>query len=165
MIYEYCPKCGSKCKDQKDASKFDCSNCGQTIYLNSKPTASTLIVDGNKVLLGKRSREPEKGKWDVIGGFVEYGEHPADAAVREAKEETGLDVKIEELLGIFMDVYGADKISTLNICYVVKVIGGSEKANDDINELKWFESDSLPDDIAFQNNRDMLNLWVKRINS
>ena len=163
MVYQYCPKCGSK-YEKSETTKFFCNKCGNIVYLNSKPTASTLIVDGNKVLLGKRRIEPKKGKWDVIGGFLEYSEHPEDGAKREAKEETGLDIEIEKLLGIFMDEYETDKYATLNICYVARVVGGEETPGDDIEELKWFEPTELPKDIAFKNGKDMLEEWLVKSN-
>ncbi len=162
MLYLYCPNCGNKYSKQAQKEKFTCSKCNNVIYLNSKPTASTLIVDGDRVLLGKRRSEPEKGKWDVIGGFLEYAEHPEVGAKREAKEETGMDVEIERLLGIFMDEYGPDKYPTLNIVYIAKIISGEPIPGDDIEELKWFPSNELPNNVAFKNGRNMLKTWVEQ---
>ncbi|MDD4902778.1 MAG: NUDIX hydrolase [Patescibacteria group bacterium] len=119
-----------------------------------------MIIDGDKVLLGKRCIEPEKGKWDVIGGFLEYGEHPEAGARREAREETGFDIEIEKLLGIYMDIYGPEKYSTLNICYIAKIVSGEVKPGDDIEELKWFSASELPE-VAFQNGKDMLRDWLR----
>lgn len=107
--------------------------------------------------------EPSKGKWDVIGGFLNYGEHPEDGAVREAKEETGLDVQVTHQLGIFMDTYGIDEEATLNLCFIVKVIGGTEKANGDIAELRWFPIDEIPAEIAFDNGRRMIEEWKRQL--
>ncbi|MEZ4180113.1 MAG: NUDIX hydrolase [Candidatus Doudnabacteria bacterium] len=160
MYYKFCPYCGNANGSWQE-NKFSCSNCKKYTYTDSKPTASVLIINDNKVLLGKRGVEPGKGMWDVIGGFTKYGEHPETAAIREAKEETGLDLKIKEQLGIFMDEYGSDKHSTLNICYLASVTGGEAKAGDDIIELKWFEPNKLPANIAFQNGKDMLETWIK----
>ena len=169
MKYKYCVECGGKLKksflSEESHTRLKCAKCNFVFYLNSKPTASALIVDGNKVLLGKRSIEPAKGDWDVIGGFLEPGEHPEDGARREAKEEAGTEIEIKELLGIFMDVYGTDKEPTLNICYLVglkpdeKLIPG-----DDIEELRWFSADNLPQNLAFDNGRRMLEAWVKKLN-
>jgi 8-oxo-dGTP diphosphatase len=163
MIYSYCPNCGTKYTELHSTNKFSCSICSETVYLNSKPTASTLIVDGRRILLGKRRNDPEKGKWDVIGGFLEYGEHPEDGAKREAKEETGLDVEIEKLLGIYMDEYGPDKYATLNIGYIVKIVSGDEAAHDDIEELRWFSAEELPTDIAFRNGQEMIRDWLNSL--
>jgi 8-oxo-dGTP diphosphatase len=158
MHYTHCPHCGTPYADPSGPN-YHCHHCGKYVFLNSSPTASTLIVEGDKVLLGKRSKEPSLGMWDIIGGFLDYGEHPHDAAIREAKEETGYDVEIVDQLGIFMDVYGEDKPATLNICFTANIIGGVEQPNDDIGELRWFSVNDLPNDIAFENGRRMLDAW------
>lgn len=95
----------------------------------------------------------------MIGGFLNYGEHPYDGAKREAKEETGLDVEIVDDLGIFMDVYGDGQEATLNMCFVARVVSGSMEANDDIEELRWFSVDEIPEDIAFENGKRMIEAW------
>lgn len=162
MKYEFCPVCGTHYNLPQNTPNLECSSCGHIFYQNSKPTASVLILDeNNNVLLGKRSREPGKGKWDIVGGFLELGEHPEAGAIREAKEETGLEIKIEALVGIFMDTYSVGNQATLNICYTAKVVGGQPQANDDIEELKWFSVAGLPEEMAFANNLEMLAAWKK----
>lgn len=158
MKYNFCPFCGTEYLN-KGGNDHKCDACGETVYLNSKPTASVLITDGNKILLGKRGIEPSKGKWDIIGGFLNYGEHPHDGAVREAKEESGLDVEVTDYLGSFMDVYGKNEEATLNMCFATVIIGGEMQPNDDIVELKWFRADELPDEVAFNNGKQMLEVW------
>ncbi len=162
MQYQYCPKCGYHyAHRQADVHALKCDNCGFTFYLNSKPTASVLVVQNDKLLLGKRRIEPSKGKWDVIGGFLNFGEDPVDGAKREVEEETGLKIIPKSIIGIFMDIYGPDGDATLNICYLGEVIGGDLKANDDIESLQWFAKDEIPNEIAFQNGRDMIDVWMK----
>lgn len=157
--YEYCPKCGVRYLSQT-SQNLTCSSCKYIFYQNSKPTASTLIInEDNEVLLGKRSIDPSKGKWDVIGGFLNLGESPEAGALREAKEEAGVDVQVEKFIGIFMDTYGDTGYSTLNICYTAKIIGGKLKAGDDIDELKWFSASELPAEIAYDNGKEMLSAW------
>lgn len=160
MEYKFCPFCGSEYLDNSGFN-YKCTACGKWVYLNSKPTASVLITDGDKVLLGKRGIEPSKGMWDIIGGFLNYGEHPHEGAIREVKEETGLDIEITGYIGSFMDVYGEDEEATLNMCFMSSVIGGDIQPNDDIIELKWFSVDELPRDIAFDNGSRMLEEWKK----
>lgn len=112
--------------------------------------------------MGKRTIEPSKGKWNVPGGFLDLGEDPKVGAKREALEETGLVVEIREFVGIYMDVYGPTKESTLNIAYLAKVVGGEEKMNDDLTELKWFAPEELPKEMAFENNAKMLEAWLEK---
>lgn len=154
--FKFCPKCGQKYAPQTNINLV-CEACKFVFYQNSKPTASTLIInDQNQVLLGKRAIEPGKGKWDVIGGFLELGETPEAGAIREAKEEAGVDVQIESYVGIFMDSYSDWGIFTLNIGYTAKIIAGELKPGDDIAELAWFNLDNLPTEIAYDNGKAML---------
>jgi len=147
MKYIFCPQCKNKLI--KKTESFYCENCKETIYLNSKPTASVLIMDKDKVLLGIRAQDPGKGKYDVIGGFLKLGECPEAGAIREAEEETGLKIKIISLMGVYMDVYSTMGEHTLNFVYLGKIIGGKMRADDDIAELEWITIDKLPNDPAF----------------
>ena len=150
--YKFCPQCKTKL-DLTGEYPY-CSNCDLTIYLNSKPTASILLIDGDKVLLGKRAINPFKDEYDIIGGFLKNGEDPVTGVLREAKEETGLTVKITNLLGIYMDIYGKGGDYTLNIYYIGKIINGEMKASDDVAELEWFEIEDLPKP-AFKNQEEV----------
>ncbi|MDP3964282.1 MAG: NUDIX hydrolase [bacterium] len=162
MLYDYCPKCGGKYTLDEGENKLQCRKCSFVLYRNSKPTASVLILDKGRLLLGRRRIEPSKGKWDVIEGFLNNGEHPVDGAIREVREETGLEVDPYELLGFFMDVYGPTKEPTLNICFIGKRIKGELRPGDDIEKLKWFKRDEIPRDIAFQNGKDMIEAWLQK---
>jgi len=114
-----------------------------------------------RVLLVKRAVEPFRGYWDIPGGFLESGEHPADGARREILEETGLLIEPTEVLGFFMDVYGPEDEPTLNICYLARVVGGEEKAGSDAAEMRWFPVDQLPKQIAFRWEREALDLLAR----
>jgi 8-oxo-dGTP diphosphatase len=119
-------------------------------------------MDGDKVLLGKRSIEPFKGTWDLPGGFLEDGEHPEDGLKRETLEETGFSVEPVEVLGFFMDKYVYDSPdTTLNIAFIARITGGKAKANDDIDELGWFSLAKLPENLSFKNTHDMLESLKK----
>lgn len=152
--YNYCPKCGNIIS-QKSEPPY-CSHCETTYYRNAKPCASVLPVKDGKVLLGKRARDPYKGAYDIIGGFMEADELPEAAALREAKEETGLDLKIVCLLGIYNDQYGDGGDRTLNIHYIAEILGGEMQAMDDVAELQWVDINDVPTDQGFQNTKDGL---------
>lgn len=143
MQYSFCPKCGGALNNLK------CTQCGFVFYQNSKPCVTGVIVDGDKVLLGSRAHDPVKGAWDLLGGFLETGEHPEDGLRREIKEETGLEVTEAKFLGMFIDKYPDYGYDTLNIAYLCEVTG-EPKANDDVEELKWFSLNNLPE-LAFKN--------------
>jgi ADP-ribose pyrophosphatase YjhB (NUDIX family) len=166
MNYEYCPKCGAslKTRDEHGVDRLTCSVCGFVFYQNSKPTATALVLDGDKVLLAKRAGEPFKGMWDTPGGFLENGEHPEDGARRELLEETGLTIELQGFLGIFMDTYGENGDATLNICYTAKKISGEEAPQDDVAELRWFPIADTPEKMAFKNGDEMLRALRDKLN-
>ncbi len=158
----YCPKCKTQLNHEGNAAT--CPNCSFTYYLNPAPCTVVLIHKGNQVLLGKRSIEPNFGTWDLPGGFVEAGETAEAGATREAKEETGLDVKITKYLGSAPDIYGDTLVPTLVFVYAVEVLTGEINAQDDISELKWFDLDNIPKVVAFPTVNtclDMLRDYLK----
>lgn len=158
MKFQYCPKCGEDLKigDEHGVERLICTACKFVFYQNSKPTATALVLDGDRVLLAKRAVEPFKGMWDTPGGFLENKEHPEDGARRELLEETGLTIEIQDFLGIFMDTYGEEGDATLNICYTAKKIAGEENPQDDVAELRWFPISDTPEKMAFKNGNEML---------
>jgi 8-oxo-dGTP diphosphatase len=140
--------------------------CGLVHYASSQPTACAIVVDATgRVLLARRAGEPFAGRWDLPGGFLEEGEHPLDALVREMKEETGLDVEPDQFVGIWVDRYGSgeDAPATLNLYWTASVVGGEAEAADDVAELRWFAGERLPaaGDLAFHI-PDVLSAWRAR---
>lgn len=133
-----------------------CNVCETTYWRNAKPCVSVLPVKNGKVLLGRRGQDPYKGAIDIIGGFMEVDESPEAGALREGKEETGLDMKIISLLGVYPDRYGEGGDYTLNLHYITEVIGGEMRAMDDIASLEWVDITSVPLDEGFQNTKDGL---------
>ncbi len=140
-MYNFCPFCGSKLQEISPVS-YKCSGCSKEIYLNAKPTATIIPIYKNEMMVSVRAIEPEKGKYDFIGGFLDYGEDPLDGAVRETKEETGLDIKKSDLhfLGIWIDTYKFQEqtLYTFNVIYTVKFTEKiTPKGRDDVAELFW----------------------------
>lgn len=161
--YNFCPKCGAPLDTKLEPPH--CDSCNLTYFRNAKPCASVLPIKDGQVLLAKRAREPHKGAYDIIGGFMEQDELPEKAALREAKEETGLDMKIITLLDIYVDRYGKDGDYTLNIHYIGEITGGEMQAQDDVAALEWIPINKLPLNQGFQNTRDGLKdlqKWYKR---
>ena len=114
-----------------------------------KQIAPSLTVDGllikeNFILLIQRKHEPFQGHWALPGGFVEYGERTEDAVVREVFEETGLEVKVRMLLGVYSDPTRDPRGHTVTIVYLVDQIGGNLTAGDDADSVKFFNMNKLP---------------------
>jgi len=124
------------------------------------------VDDEGRLLLVRRAREPDKGKWDLPGGFLDEGEHPLDALRRELREETGLEIEPGEFIGVFVDRYGdaADAPATLNLYWTARVVGGRPRPADDVSELRWFAPGELPPagEIAFRNVALAIRAWRER---
>ncbi len=151
MTYSFCPKCGQALTTRPvdGHERLVCPACGFIFYQNPKPCVSVLVLDQDRLLLAKRAIEPFKDWWDIPGGFLELDEHPEQGAVRELAEETGLQIRPVELLGIYMDTYGDGGESTLNLCYVAELLGGQPRPGSDVAQLAWFELGALPERVAF----------------
>jgi len=138
-----------------------CSACGLVVYLDPKLAVAVIVAVKNRILLGRRgpgTREP--GKWSFPAGFVERGERVEEAAAREAREETGLEVTIGRLIGLFS---GAGEAVALAV-YAVDAFAGEARAGDDLTELGWFALDDLPE-LAFPRDRGILDAWMLSMES
>ncbi len=163
MVARFCLRCAARLLSTASRTQ-SCPRCGWQFFNNPAPTASVLIVRGREVLLARRAIAPYKGYWDPISGFVKPGETPEQAVRREAREELGLRVVLDRLLGIFADVYGSRDMPTLNVYYVGHLANprGQLRPAADVAEVAWFSIDRLPPQIAFQNNRDALRLLRRK---
>ena len=107
-------------------------------------TVDALIIKDNSIVLIKRSNEPYKNMWALPGGFVDRAEDTEDACIREAKEETNLDVEIEEVSGVYARPNRDPRGHTISVAYKCKIISGKLKAADDAKGAKWFLLKDLP---------------------
>lgn len=105
-------------------------------------TVDLVILYNNGVVLVKRGNEPYKGCWALPGGFVEYGERVENAAIREAKEETGLNVELVKLIGVYSDPNRDSRGHTVTAAFLAKG-EGKLKGGDDAKEAKVFKFEEL----------------------
>ncbi len=160
--YRFCPRCGALL-DLPEEGEIEqiCAVCGAAYYNNAKPCAGAFVVRDGQVMLVRRGIEPYKDYWDIPGGFLAPDEHPEQAAIREVREETGLQVQTTELVGIFVDTYGAGSAEhTLNVYYRAEIVGGEPEPQDDAVDIGWFGPDELPEEIAFEHALTALNQWA-----
>jgi mutator protein MutT len=160
--WKHCPVCASRA--DPDNGRFECPECGFVSFAHSAATASAVVWDGEgRVLLSRRASDPAAGKFDLPGGFVEEGEHPADCVVRELEEEAGITITDPELLGIWMDryEYKGRTVDTLNLYYSARIgEGDTPEPADDVAEFCWFAPDDVPrDELAFEHITDVLSAW------
>jgi 8-oxo-dGTP diphosphatase len=107
---------------------------------NLPRVGSALLVrdEANRILLGKRNKDPQRGSWVIPGGKIHAFESIAEAAVRELREETGLIVEVGDHFNVY-EIINAPNEHRIVIYSWGKVVGGEAKASDDISELKFFE--------------------------
>ena len=106
-------------------------------YRNPALTVDTIIHENDKIILIKRLNNPYKNYWAIPGGFVEYGEKVEDAAIREAKEETGLDIKLTRLVGVYSDPNRDPRGHTVSIAYLAEIVDGNLKPDSDAKDAKF----------------------------
>lgn len=123
------------------------------------PTSDAIIVnEEGKVLLAQRGRVPFMNLWGFPGGKMDYGETIEQTCVREVKEETGLDIAIDELFTIESDIdrYECEgKLHAMNVNYICHVVGGELQTNDESLDYKWIGPDEVPDEMCFDH-RDVI---------
>ncbi|MGQ9599887.1 MAG: NUDIX hydrolase [Anaerolineae bacterium] len=159
-LFGFCRACGAPLTEKliEDRLRLVCPACGKVHWRNAKPCAGALVIRNGKVLLVRRAVEPFQGYWDIPGGFCEAEEHPAETAIREIREETGLDVELTGLLGIWMDRYAEHE--TLNIFYLARPLNREIRVGDDASGAAWFSPQALPSRIAFTSGVQALRAWA-----
>ncbi len=155
---QYCAACGSPTEERtvEGRTRPVCSGCGQVVYLDPKLAVAVLIARDGRILLGKRgpgAREP--GKWSFPAGFVERGERVERAAVREAREETGLEIAVGDLIGL----HSSDGETVVLAVYEAACAVGEPRAGDDLTEVGWFAASDLPE-LAFPRDRRIMEAWL-----
>lgn len=125
-----------------------CPCCGTAVnrYRNPIPTVDIIIETPDGIILIKRLNPPYG--WALPGGFVDYGESLEKAAVREAREETGLAITNLKLLGCYSDPTRDDRMHTISTVYIAQA-SGTAKAGDDAAALGVFPVEQLPEPLCF----------------
>ena len=114
-------------------------------------TVDTVIIYHGKIVLIRRKNPPYQDHFAIPGGFVEVGETVEAAAVREAKEETGLDVRLMKLLGVYSDPSRDPRGHTVSVCFLA-LGSGNLKAGSDAKDTGLFGIDEIPE-LAFDHNK------------
>ena len=160
--YRFCPRCGGDLEKRlvkpTEPKRLVCINCSFIFYQDPKVVAGTIFtLDGGIVLL-KRGVEPAIGKWVFPGGYVDRGESVQEAAIRETKEESQMEVK----LGSLLDVYSYARSPNVIVVYAAQVIGGELAAGDESVEAGVFTAGKIPwEDLAFDSTKDALKDYIR----
>jgi ADP-ribose pyrophosphatase YjhB (NUDIX family) len=162
--YSFCPLCGGGLEPRSlkptEPERLVCTACGFVFYLDPKVAVGTIIAnDAGDIVLVRRAIEPGYGKWVFPGGYVDRGEQVLSAAVREAREEAGVDIRIDRLI----DVYSYPGHSPIIIVYAATMTGGCLACDDEGLEARFFAADAIPwDELAFQSTNDALRHYLRR---
>ena len=155
MDFRYCPRCATELElrssDGPDPDRPTCPNCGWVHYENPTPTVQAWIDRDGDYLALRRDEKPLHGEWNMPGGFVEVGERGDEAIIREVHEETGLEIEVIELIGIFDSTYGSgeDAKPIFDVAYRCRIAGDSGEdteldVSDESSEARWFPLADFP---------------------
>jgi ADP-ribose pyrophosphatase YjhB (NUDIX family) len=158
----FCPLCGAGLAREMvppdHGVQAVCSGCRFVFYLNPKVVACTIPEQDGKLLLTRRSIDPGRGLWTFPGGFVDFDEPVTDAAIRETREETGLEVALDGLLEVYS--YPAAPVI---IVYRAHVVSGTLTPCHENDRLEWVTPAEIAWDLlAFPSTRAALRDWVAR---
>jgi len=159
----FCPKCGSD-KLVKEIPKHDfelrwvCQNCNTIHYQNPIMVVGCIVLHEGKILLAKRGISPRKGKWNLPCGFLEMNETAKNGAIREVKEETGIDVKVERLHTVY-DVLPAGQVYLI---FLASAKHTNYTLTHESTEIAFFDSGEIPwSEIAFSANVFALKKYIE----
>lgn len=160
--YQFCPRCGGaldrRLLKPAEPERPVCARCGFVFYLDPKIAVGTIIrTPSERIVLVRRAIDPGYGKWVFPGGYVDRGEPLTAAAVREAREECGLDVRLDGLVNIYSYAGRAAVI----VVYAASSVGGTLCVDDECLETAEFDPAAIPwDDLAFPSTRDGLDDYL-----
>jgi 8-oxo-dGTP diphosphatase len=164
MDYQFCPRCGHTLEERSvDDHRIRpvCPACGFIFYINPLIAAGVVVArEDGKVALVLRGENPGKGLWGLPAGFMEIDETVEQAALRECLEETGLQVELGDLLGVWSYVHERKASSGVIVLYTARIIGGAPCAGSDTEDVQFFNVDEIsPAMLAFETHRDALSKW------
>ena len=163
MEYRFCPACGGALEARSlkigDPERLVCRRCEFVFYLDPKVAVGTIIhTPEGGIVLVRRAIEPGYGLWVFPGGYVDRGEEVRAAAIREAREESGLDVRIERLVNVYSYAGSAPVI----IVYASAAIGGELCSDEECLEARVFNPESIPwNELAFRSTSEALRDYLQ----
>lgn len=150
----FCENCGAAWKPQPttDHRHQQCPYCKHIRFLDPKvAVVLILITESDTVLLARRKANPGAGRWSLPGGFVDRGETLENAAQREGREEVGLELAINRLVGLYS--WTGDPL--ILAVYSVSPLAGEARAGDDVDQIGYFPLNALPS-LAFEHDRTII---------
>lgn len=163
-VNNFCPRCGNRLERREVEDhrvRPVCPNCGYIVYLNP-PIAVGVIAAGSdgRMVLIRRGENPGIGLLGLPAGFMEIDETTEQTAKRECLEETGLQVELGDLWGVWSYFHAEKQTSGVLVIYLAEIVGGEPRPGSDTTEVKFFAPDGIPfDELAFETHREALRRW------
>jgi ADP-ribose pyrophosphatase YjhB (NUDIX family) len=137
--------------------RLACPGCDYVYFIDPKVAVGVVAERLGHILLTKRNHEPKMGRWSFPSGFVEAGEDVRLAAIREAKEETSIDVEIETLLGVYQEAGSR----VVYLAFSALAGAGEPIPDAESMDVRFFPLESIPP-LAFDHDSDILTAWRAR---
>jgi 8-oxo-dGTP diphosphatase len=160
--YRFCPRCGGALERRllkaTEPERLVCASCGFVFYLDPKIAVGTVIrTPSGGIVLVRRAIDPGYGKWVFPGGYVDRGERLTTAAIREAREECGLEVRLDGLVNIYSYAGRAPVI----VVYAATAMSGTLCIDDEGLEIAEFEPGEIPwGELAFPSTKEGLRDYL-----
>ena len=153
---KFCPSCAAvlETKEVFGHDRPVCPGCGRIIFYDPKVAVICIVPRDGKVLMIRRGTDIGYGLWGLPGGYVDRSEVVESAAVREVREETGLEIEVGHLIGLFSEAGNPVVVAA----YAARESGGTLEAGPEALEVGFFDVDRLPD-LAFPRDREVLAQW------
>jgi 8-oxo-dGTP diphosphatase len=156
-LFTFCPHCRTEMTSRPEGGipRPVCPSCGFVQYLNPAPGAGVVLIREGRICLVQRKFAPKEGQWTLPTGFMEWDETIEETAVREVREETGLDVNLTRLYAVETGILPPD-LPVLVVFFLAEETGGALRAGDDAAEAGFYAFDEFPGPIAFGAHRRVL---------
>ena len=157
MPARFCPHCATPLRRRAafERRRLVCPQCGYVHFNDPKVAVGVVAHRRGRLLLVRRNHEPKLGEWSFPSGFIDAGEPLEEGAVRETKEETGLDVRIERLLG----AYSERGERVIFIACAARVASGRIEVGPECQDVRFFPPDALPP-LAFPHDDAIVRAWL-----
>lgn len=163
---QFCPRCGTALEQRTlhgdPRPRRVCPACAYVYYIGPKVAAGTLPIREDRVFLVRRGVDPGRGLWSFPCGYMELDETLEEAATRETIEETGLQIRLQDMLGVYTFPNPDGHIRVVVAAWLAEITAGTPAAADDVVEVKSFAASEVPwRELAFHSSHAALRRWLE----